>query len=354
MSKKSDKKHRFKGAVSRNAEKQQKGAQFGHLNLPKNFPVFNEEPKSTVKLDIIPYEVSIDNHPDRDEEYGIAVKNSLWYKRPYWLHRNIGATNESVICPTSINQKCPICEYRAKLLKDGADWKDETVKTLKPSMRNLYLVIPIGDKKYPEEIHLWDISQFCFQDSLNEEIQENEENETFPDLEEGYTLRIRFSEESFANNKYAKVSRIDFLEREEIYEEDIIKKEDSLDNFLSMPSYKTLEALFFGGLSQDEIEDEEEDDEEEEMETRQKIHRRKKTTKKEEEEEEDEPPFDEEEDEEQKTPPKQKTTSRTKKSTKTDSKDKCPSGHRFGTDCEKFDECDDCDLWEDCIDASEQ
>jgi hypothetical protein len=30
---------------------------------------------------------------------------------------------------------------------------------------------------------------------------------------------------------------------------------------------------------------------------------------------------------------------------------KCPFGHKFGTDCEKFDTCDDCDLWDECIDA---
>ncbi len=51
-------------------------------------------------------------HPDRDEEYGIAVPGSLWYKRPYWLHRGVGPENVSIVCPSSIGKKCPICEYR--------------------------------------------------------------------------------------------------------------------------------------------------------------------------------------------------------------------------------------------------
>ncbi|MCK9520637.1 MAG: hypothetical protein M0R74_16680, partial [Dehalococcoidia bacterium] len=146
---------KFKGGVSRNAAKQSRGAQYGHLNLPKGIRIFKEEPKARVDLDILPYEVTSDVHPDRDDEYGIAVPGELWYKRPYWLHRNIGSNNTTVVCPTSIKKPCPICEYRAQLLKDGADYKDETVQSLRASLRNLYVVIPKGNKNFLEEPHIW-------------------------------------------------------------------------------------------------------------------------------------------------------------------------------------------------------
>ena len=207
-------------------------------------------------LDIMPYEVTIPNHPDKDEEYGIAIQGELWYKRPYFLHRNIGTDHQSIVCPTSIGQKCPICEYRAQLLKEGKDWDDDSVKALKPQMRNLYVVIPKGSKKFEEKPHIWDISQFLFQDKLNEEIQESEEYETFPDLEEGYSLRIRFSEESFGNNKFADTSRIDFKKREKPYKESILDEIPHLDELLEIPSYKTVEAMFFGGLDKEEAEEE--------------------------------------------------------------------------------------------------
>ena len=71
MAKKKGKK-RFKGTVSRNAQKQQRGASYGHLNLPKGLSIFKEEPGSRVNLDILPYEVTAANHPDRDDEYEIA------------------------------------------------------------------------------------------------------------------------------------------------------------------------------------------------------------------------------------------------------------------------------------------
>ena len=198
MARKNKERKRFKGGVSRNAAKQQRGSSYGHLNLPKGLNVFKEEPGSRVTLDIMPYEVTIPNHPDKDEEYGVAIQGELWYKRPYFLHRNIGTDHQSIVCPSSIGQKCPICEYRAQLLKEGKDWNDDSVKALKPSMRNLYIVIPKGNKKYDEKPHVWDISQFLFQDKLNEEIQER--RNTKPSRPRRGLLPPDSIRESFGNN----------------------------------------------------------------------------------------------------------------------------------------------------------
>lgn len=246
----------FKGKVSKDTQRQQSQASsYGHLKLPKGVQVFKEEPNTKVLLDFMPYEVTDVRHIDRDEEYDIAVPGELWYKRPYDLHRNVGPTNTSEPCPGSIGKKCPICEYRAKMLKEGALWSDEDVKALKPSRRNVYVVIPKKNKDYKEEPHIWDISQFLFQNQLNEEIAEDEAYGVFPDLEEGLTLRIRFSEEVIGKNKFAETSRIDFREREEPYPESILKKIPNLDEMIEFKSYSELEAMLFGQLDPDEIED---------------------------------------------------------------------------------------------------
>ena len=358
--KKNKKKSRFKGAVSRNVERQARGvSQYGYLRLPKGVNIFKEEPRTRVELDIIPYVITCDNHPDIDEEYGIPVKGDLWYKRPYWLHRGVGPDNRSVVCPTSVGKPCPICEYRAQLLKDGAKWDDDTVKALKPSMRNLYIVIPKNNKNYSEEPHIWDISQFLFQDKLNEEIQENEEYETFPDLEEGYTLRIRFAEGTFGSNKFAEVSRIDFIERKKPYDESILEKIPSLDDMLEILPYPTIESMFFGNMSPDEDEDEEYDDEDLKKKKKRKVEEDEDIDD-DMEEEEDEDGEDEdvdeddEEDEEEddkkkaKPSPKRRTTEQ-----KSKGKNSCPYGHEFGVDNDSYDDCDNCEVWEKCLEASE-
>lgn len=361
--KKNKKKSKFKGAVSRNAERQNRGSQYGYLRLPKGINMFKEEPKTRVELDIIPYVVTCDNHPDRDEEYGIAVKGELWYKRPFWLHRGVGSDNQSIVCPSSVGKPCPICEYRAQLLKDGAEWDDDTVKALKPSMRNLYVVIPKKNKNYPEEPHIWGISQFLFQDKLNEEIQENEEYETFPDLEEGYSLRIRFAEGTFGSNKFAEVSRIDFIERKKPYDESILEKIPSLDDMLEILPYPTIESMFFGNMSPDEDEDEEYDDEDVKKKKRKVEGDEDIDDDMEEEEDEDEDidededateDEDEDEDEEEDNKKKAKKSSPKRQKPKATAKaKKCPYGHDFGVDNDSYDDCDNCEVWEKCLEASE-
>jgi hypothetical protein len=371
---KKNKKSRFKGAVSRNAERQNRGSQYGYLRLPKGINMFKEEPKTRVELDIMPYVVTYDNHPDRDEEYGIAIKGELWYKRPFWLHRSVGSDNQSIVCPSSVGKPCPICEYRAQLLKDGAKWDDDTVRALKPSMRNLYVVIPKNNKNYSEEPHIWDISQFLFQDKLNEEIQENEEYETFPDLEEGYTLRIRFAEGTFGSNKFAEVSRIDFIERKKPYDESILEKIPSLDDMLEILPYPAIESMFFGNMSPDDLdEDEDEDDDYDDEDVKKKKRKvdededidddmeeeEEEDDEDEDEDEEDDEDVDEDDDDEdedeeednkkkaKKSPPKRQKPKATVKAKK------CPYGHEFGVDNDSYDDCDNCEVWEKCLEASE-
>jgi hypothetical protein len=245
----------FLGKVQRSAHKEKaKESSFGYLNLPRDVSIFKEEPGSRVMLDIMPYKVTDEHHPDRDDEFEIAVPGSLWYKRPFKRHNNIGAENTSVVCPTSIGKKCPICEYRAKLLKEGANWQDDAVKALRPGDRVLYVVIPIDQKKYEEVPHIWDISHYLFQKKLNDELEEDEENGIFPDLQEGKTLRIRFSEEEFGKNKFADTSRIDFEDRD-AYDEKILDEIPNLDEVLEIKDYKTLEHLFMQSSDTDDDED---------------------------------------------------------------------------------------------------
>ena len=361
-------KRKFKGGVARNAAKQARGPQFGYLNLERGMNIFKEEPKSRIDLDIIPYEVTSENHLDRDDEYGTAVPGEIWYKKPYLLHRSIGPSSDAVVCPATDKQPCPICEYRQQLLNEGMEWDDEMVRSLKPSKRNLYVVVPIGNKNYPEEPHIWDISQFLFQEKLNEEIGENEEYESFPDLEDGYTLRIRFSEESLGSNKFADTSRIDFVDRKKPYPDSLIDEVPNLDEVLAVLSYDALQKMFYGGLSAAESAEEEEEDIEYEEEDEVVPARRKGGRKGrqhapnensvsledddiyiEDEEDEEEPVIEEEEVVED-VPVTPKRTRKT--APKTKAKDECPHGGTFGEDFELLDECDNCDKWEECMDVS--
>jgi len=246
------KKSSFAGKVANNAEKTKaSGSSYGYLNLPQGVGVFTPEPGGKAWLDFLPYKVTATNHPDRDNDSGIAVPGELWYKRPFKTHRNIGATNDAVVCLNSIGKRCPICEARAQLVKEGAA-KEET-DALKSSARNLYLVMVKNDKKFDEKkIHIWDVSQFLFQNLLTDELMEASENEVFPDLECGKTLKIRFDSRTMGKGKpFAEASRIDFEDRDP-YPETLMAAIPSLDSVLNILTYEQLERKFLELEADDE------------------------------------------------------------------------------------------------------
>ena len=113
----------------------------------------------------MPYEVTSKRHPDRNAEDEIAVPGSLWYKRPFKIHRNIGVDNDRVVCLTSVGKPCPICEKRSELVRQDADKED--TDALKQSLRNLYVVVPLDSKKHEVEPHIMDMSQYLCQDEIN-------------------------------------------------------------------------------------------------------------------------------------------------------------------------------------------
>jgi len=244
----------FRGKVNNDAKRQSRNnSGFGHLNLPKGVVLYSPVPGQKESIDIIPYIVSDPKHPDANAEAGIAGVGDLWYKRPYKTHRQVGVNNETVVCLASFGKKCPICEYKKQRTKEGAE-KDE-LKGYNTSNRNLYVIIPIGVKKREEEIHIFDFSQFNFQDLLNEELEENEDNEIFPDIEEGLTLAVRWAEEVFEKNKYAKAGRIDFNKRKSAYDESILDDVPDLDKVLKQLTYDELSAKFFEMEGVEDVDD---------------------------------------------------------------------------------------------------
>ena len=68
------KKSSFSGKVRSNAEKTKaSGSAFGYLNMPKGVGIYRPEVESRIDFDMMPYEVTAEHHPDRDDDAGIAV-----------------------------------------------------------------------------------------------------------------------------------------------------------------------------------------------------------------------------------------------------------------------------------------
>lgn len=414
MAKKKTRKSSFRGRTGAAAKKESSSTGSNYIKVPAGISFYSPEPDSKQRFDVIPYEITDKNHLDIDPEIGLEV-GELWYKKPYKVHRNVGADKQTVVCPTTFGKKCPICEYKNKRSQAGADW--EELKIFNPSKRNLYWVIPRGVKKLEEIIHLFDFSHHNFQKLLNKELNEEEEYEEFPAFEGGYTLKVRWDEATIGKKgkPFAEASRIDFEEREEDIDEDILSEVPSLDDLLICLTYEQIKAKFFQDedLEKDDLEEsEEEDDDLPFKEDKPKKTSKSKKQKKEEPEEPEEDNEDEDEGDDSNltwedlkdmegleltevieeydldidlddfeddedglrsavadeleieipkkkpsktkdTKKKGKTTEKPKKQGKqTEKAKKCPvKGGVFGDDWNEYEECDTCRLLDDCEDA---
>jgi len=218
------------------------------LNLPKDMEFLGLEKR--MSLNILPYRVTVDNHPE-------AKKGELWYERTYFIHRNIGPEQTSVVCPTTIGKKCPICEEYNKLRKDP-DADEDVVKALRRSERQMFNVIDTNHSK--SGVQLMTASTFAFGDKLEEEIREGaDELGSFPYLKGGKTLNVRFTEVKIGTGgTFMKCSRIDFEDRDDI-EEEVLEEVADLDKIMNILSYDALEKLFLQNEDEDEKEEDEDD-----------------------------------------------------------------------------------------------
>ena len=314
-----------------------------YLNTPDKISFFKPK-KGAMELDILPYRVTVDDHPE-------VGKGELWYQRTIFVHYGIGIEEKAYLCPRTVKKKCPICEHLAQLKRDP-DADEDLIKQLRPKERELYNVIDLsGDSKDPM---LWEISFFNFGETLAEEIREGEDPAVadFAELKDGKTLKVRFKESTLGTTKFLQASKIDFEDRDEDYDESVLEDVADLDKMLNVLPYDALEKIFLENGTEDEVaekparkvrkeEPEEKEKEEKEKEEKEKeeeeqpVKKSRRTVK-------EEPEEEEEEEEEE---PKKKASS---------SKGKCPHGHTFGEDADQKDECEDCKLWDDCMDRYEE
>lgn len=278
---------------------------------------FYKPEEGTNKIDIIPYIIKTDNHPQR-EEAGME-KGYEDYLLDIWVHSFVGPMEESFLClKKTFGKPCPICEEAALMRKNGED--EDEVKALKPSRRVFYNVIDVDDRD--KGIQIFESSHYLFEKELLEEAESNGDGEiiTFADIEEGSTIAFRAAEETGGKYKYLKFKSFKFKERKENYEEDILEESYSLDELMVIPVYEDVHNAFHG-IADDESENSSDEPDDES----------------------DDEPDDKDED-----PPKRKRGNK-----KEGKKNKCPEGYKFGEDVDDYKECKKCELWDECVDANE-
>jgi len=347
--------------AKKKAEKDQNRGGNYNLAIPEGTKTWAPKSKGPFRLDVIPYQVSVGNHPE-------VKKGELWYQRTYYVHFGLGDDGkQSGICPKTIGKPCPVCEMYKELVSSDDEDDREAAKKIKPKERELYNVIDLDDQD--SGVQIFEYSFHLFGKGLSEEINEASEEEAgFAELENGKTLKVHFKKESIGGGTpFWQLRRVDFVDRED-YEEDILDEVHDLDSLLKVPSYKELQSLLSGTDEEEEGEEQSSEEEEEEEKPAKKGKKSSKKRKSEDEDEGEKPAKkgkksskkkkDEDEgDDEDEDKGKKKSSSKPGKAASKPGKkkkNKCPGGGTFGEDTDELDECNNCDIWTECQEAYDE
>lgn len=297
----------------------------------------------------------------------------LWFRQQLLKHFRVGPDDKAVICPRTIGKKCPICEHRASLLAQGRSTDDAEVKELLPKKRELYYIIDLEDD---DRLKIFEYSYHNFGKKLEEEVREADDDSlavNFADPDDGAIVVVRMAEASMGKNKFLEASRFDFEERgkeEKKIIQQAIGEVTPFGELMIIHSYEELRNLFYD-LDPDETEVKQDQDDEEAPKRRRGRASQEETENPDDEEEaprsrssrrRSEPesaPFDTEEEEAPRSrssrradpdPDEEESESKPGKPVK----HKCQFDGVFGETCDTLEACEDCAIWADCRDATDE
>lgn len=293
------------------------GTNTGVLDLTKiNGSVNFYKPKEGFnKIDIVSYKIKGQNHPlVRKQKYKVGETD---YRLDIYMHRKVGPSEASVVCPKIYGKACPICALSEEARREG---KKDEAQALKAKRVVFYNVVDLEDPT--KGIQIFQVSHPLFEHELIEEAKNSTEDGSYVDFaneKDGYSIQFRGSKTKAGTYEYLEFKGFKFIKRKD----DISKMVDdaySLDDLLTLHSNDQIIKLMNGDDEDEDIVVDEDD-----------VPTPTRYNPKPEPEEEPTPvPA---------TPP-----------------NPCPNGYKFGKDNDKYPECENCNpaLWKECFKAGKK
>jgi hypothetical protein len=360
------------------------------------------KPQARNLIDIIPFIAQadwIDKLRRADGKRLGRKPGQAIYKLEVPVHQRIGPETRDIFClKEGLGLKCYVCEERSTL-----NWDEDRkeMEDLRAKWRVFYNVI---DKRADngDAILLWEVSYHLFEkEMLAEKKIESEERDdetiSITHLEKGQSIRFRAPDKTIPGREggtitFKEYKSFDFKPRTKKYKMSIMEEAHPLDLMVRIPTYEEGRALFLGVEEEERVEDPQLDDVPEEEGDLEPPDTEEEP---EEEEPEEEEPEEEEPEEEEETledkledmgkkellaycrekkiritgakdlKPKKLRAAILEKVEETEpeveepevedeGKETCPSGFKFGVDCDEHDECDECEKWQECADKQDE
>lgn len=288
------------------------------LNLTKakgEHGFFSPKAGESYRINIIPYEIKTKNHPSvlsgnkqiGEIDYSYCVKT----------HRRVGPAGLSIVCPKQFGKACPICE-QFELTKDA---------NLKAKERYFYNVEDIKDKGKVKIFETYGGKSSFETQLINRASADVDFGGGVVDFlsADGQGVQFTAIKDSFNGTSYTSFSVDKFFDRGGELPDEVYQNGVSFDEVVNIMSYDEILGLM---NPSDDSESESAPTESYGVESNNDVSSLA---------------------DEAISSPKTTATFDDMKPTEGNCKN-CPFGHCFGKDANKFSDCDDCDMWESCVD----
>jgi hypothetical protein len=194
------------------------------------------------RIEILPYRTSSKLHPLIAT--GKIKKGGLDYNIVLYVHTNIGPGKKTVICPNKdYGKPCPICEAADAARKSGDKETNEALY----AKRKVYMNV-LNNAERDKGVQLFETNIKYFQKPLevaDANCEEDFPGKYFASVENGLTVKVLGSKETFNGHSFIKAEGISFAERKESVRS-FVDKVVPLDQCIKLNTYEELENLMMG------------------------------------------------------------------------------------------------------------
>jgi len=192
------------------------------------------------KIDIVPYIVKTDRHPQKVKA-GIPD-----YVLDLWVHRYVGPAGSTFVCLKEMYGKaCPICEELEIVRKDKNASKED-ISALRAKRRCWYNVINLDLPEDQQTIMIMEESHYLFgKDMLSAAVTRSKEFIPFFERETGKSIEFIAEKNNSPQGSYFKYKQFAFIDREP-YLSSIYEETYAFDEMLVIPTYEEVRAGHLG------------------------------------------------------------------------------------------------------------
>jgi len=220
-------------------EMENKNVSSGVCDVKREY--FKAEPDKYIDMVIIPYRASANNPLVKKR----IIAQSEWvFSLDLFIHSRIGVEKKDYICPQTWGEKCPLCELQHQIFKASGKEAAASLRATRRSWFNIALCDQQGSR-YGEML-VFNPSYYLFTEKLlDAALMKNRGVGILPfaAIEGGNVISCHTVQEVLGKNKYVDYSSFDFGQRATQLPQEYVRAAICFEDFLRMPDMNELQEL---------------------------------------------------------------------------------------------------------------